>query len=160
MHGESWRQERHADDADFQRAVVKGRDLFTRRKLVRLDDNAGSTLTQHAQESWQHLVCGGTDEPEMDGARVAKLGLTHPLRDVLCVAQQRARLGQQQRATRGQLHMAAVSSKQLGADLRFQSLNLLAERRLGDPKARRGTSKVQLLRHCDEVFEVSQLKWL
>ena len=105
-------------------------------------------------------MCGRADKPQVDGSGVAALGLTHALRDVFGMAQQGACFGKQQRPACRELHVPAISPKQLRADLRFQTLDLLAEGRLSDAKPCGGTSEMQLFGHRHEVFEVAQLEWL
>ena len=67
-------------------------------------------------------------------------------------------LAQEQFPGLGQLDGSSRPVQERSAQLAFQMLDLLRERRLGDAEALRGAPEVPLLGDGDEVAEVAQLQ--
>ena len=101
---------------------------------------------------------GRADEPHLDGAGVAGRAAEHRLLHPRRLGEEIAGGGQQRGAAVGQLDAASGAAKQLHAEARFEPLDLLAERGLGDPEACGRAPEVQLLGDRDEVAQVSELE--
>jgi hypothetical protein len=94
---------------------------------------------------------------EFQAPLFAALGPLHHRGRALRVGKDASGLAQEQLPGLGQLDGAARPDQERPAQLAFQVLDLLRERRLGDAEALRGAPEVPLLGDGDEVTEVAQL---
>jgi hypothetical protein len=84
-----------------------------------------------------------------------QLRATGHIRSFVDLRQHLPRLVEKQAPCFAQLDPTVGTLEQPRAQLLLQGLNLLAQRRLGDPQGQRRTAKMQLLGHGDEVAQMT-----
>ena len=77
----------------------------------------------------------------------------------IALVKQLPRLGEQQTASRRQLHAARRPVEKDDTEFALESTDLLAERRLADVQSRRGPTEMQFLGNDDEGPHGARKKW-
>ena len=150
--GDLRRGERGAADADVQAAVEELLVLLGDAGLDLVDDQAGVAGLDLVQDL-RHRVVAGVDDGDAQrrgGARRAP----GDFRGAVRVRQDLPRLDQEHDAGGGQRDMVGAALEQADAQLAFQPLHLLAQRRLDDVLPLGRPAEVQLLRQRHEIAKL------
>ncbi len=146
------RGERGASDADVQAAVEELLVLLGDAGLDLVDDQAGVAGLNLVQDL-RHRVVARVDDADAQ----RRGGARRPpgnLRGSVDVRQDLPRLDQENDAGSGQRDMVRAALEEADAQLTFQPLHLLAQRRLHDVLPVGRPAEVQLLRQRHEIAKL------
>jgi hypothetical protein len=148
---------RASEKADIGLPGMQGSELGERRHLMQPHQYfrilAIVSADDRRERAQQHGASGA--DVELSGlARADRPRLFDRLPDL---PQNRSCAVEERGAGRRQLDPAAGAQKQRSLQLRFEILDLLTERRLGDPQPISRRGKAQLLGHGQEISQVTKL---
>jgi hypothetical protein len=148
---------RRIQESDLDLPSAEGQDLIGHVELAELNVNVGILFAEGPNDEGKDREVDPRGEAHHQTIHLATLRPLRRLRRALDMEQDRLRLVEEDASRLRQLDPALGPIEERDPELRLELQDLLAERRLSHAKAKRGPTKMQLLRDSHEISEMPKL---